>query len=80
MGFIFDCRSILLLFNKMLSLSGIVSIVFCGIAMARYSLPNVTEAGKRVNKRLYHTVAYICENLVFVFIGVGIVAFDLPWK
>lgn len=28
--------------------SGIVSIVFCGIAMARYALPNLSENGKSV--------------------------------
>lgn len=29
-------------------MSGIVSIVFCGIAMARYALPNLSENGVKV--------------------------------
>jgi NhaP-type Na+/H+ or K+/H+ antiporter len=57
-----------------------VSIVFCGIAMVRYALPNVTENNRKVNKRLYNTLAYTFENLVFIFIGVGFVSFDLAWK
>ncbi|EGR30074.1 sodium hydrogen, putative [Ichthyophthirius multifiliis] len=63
-----------------LQLSGIVSIVFCGIAMVRYALPNVTENNQKVNKRLYNILAYTFENLVFIFIGVGFVCFDLAWK
>ncbi len=33
------------LLGEGLSLSGIVSIMFCGIAMARYALPNLSENG-----------------------------------
>jgi len=61
-------------------MSGIVSIMFCGLTMARYALPNVTENSRKTNKRLYHTLAYTCENLVFILIGIGFVSFDLAWK
>lgn len=61
-------------------MSGIVSIVFCGISMARYVLPNVSDNSKKVNKRLYHTLAYTFENLVFIFMGIGFVSFDLAWQ
>ncbi len=33
-----------------LKMSGIVSILFCGITMAKYTLPNVSESGRKVNK------------------------------
>ena len=61
-------------------MSGIVSIMFCGIAMARYALVNVDPTTEKLNKRLYHTLAYSCENLVFLFIGIGFVSFELAWK
>jgi len=61
-------------------MSGIVSIMFCGIAMARYALPNVSVNGRKVNKRLYSTLSYTFENLVFMFIGIGLVSFDLAWE
>ena len=54
--------------------------MFCGISMARYALPNVSENSAKVNNRLYHTLAYNCENLVFIFLGIGFVCFDLAWK
>lgn len=37
------------LIAETLKLSGIVSIIFCGITMARYTLPNVSEHGKVIN-------------------------------
>lgn len=61
-------------------MSGIVSIMFCGIAMARYALPNVNPSIVRLNKRLFHTMAYSCENIVFLFIGIGFVSFELAWE
>lgn len=75
-------------------MSGIVGIMFCGIAMARYALPNLSENGLKVNitknnkiiilfqimKKLYHTLAYNFENIVFIFIGIGFFGFDLAYK
>ena len=61
-------------------LSGIVSIVFCGITMARYALPNLTDNGLKLMNRLYHTLSHTFENSAFLFIGIGFVAIDLPWK
>jgi len=61
----------------MLELSGIVSIMACGISLVRYAYPNVTEISRNSNKKLYHVLAYNSENIVFLFIGIGIVSFDL---
>ena len=47
--------------------------------MARYALPNMSDTGRKVVNRLYHTMAYNFENLVFLFIGIGVVGFDLAW-
>lgn len=30
-------------------MSGILSIMFCGISMARYAIPNLTPTGKKIN-------------------------------
>ena len=61
-------------------MTGIVSIVFCGISMAKYALPNVSENSRLINKKIFHTLGVICENLIFLFIGIGIVSFDLYWR
>lgn len=36
------------LISQAVGYSGIVSIVFCGIVMAKYALPNLSESGKEV--------------------------------
>lgn len=44
---------------KGFSMSGIVAIMFCGIAMARYALPNLSENGFKVDIKLFF---YLLKN------------------
>ena len=37
------------LFANNLQMSGILSIIFCGISMGKYCYPNLTERGRKVN-------------------------------
>lgn len=60
-------------------MSGIVSIIFCGISMARYAVPNLDSQSIRLTYTFYHSIAYNFENSIFLFIGIGIVGFDLAW-
>jgi len=60
--------------------SGIVSIMFCGIAISKYAFYNVGTTSKKMHSQLYHTLAYVSENIVFLFIGIGAITFDLAWK
>ena len=62
-----------------MNLSGIVTIIFCGISMTRYALPNVTAFHEKLNNKFYHTIAHSCENIIFIFIGLGIVSLELAW-
>lgn len=68
------------LISEALEMSGIVSIMFCGISMARYTMPHINENAKKEFTHFYEIVAHIFENSVFIMIGIGIVGFDLPWK
>ena len=61
-------------------MSGIVSIIFCGISMARYAIPNLGPDGRKLTSSFYHSLAYNFENSVFIFIGVGFVGFNLNWS
>lgn len=36
------------LIAEALEFSGIVSIIFCGISMARYAIPNLSKSGRKV--------------------------------
>ena len=53
--------------------------MFCGISMARYTIPNTNELSKKEFTKFYEIIAHIFENSVFIFIGIGVIGFDLPW-
>lgn len=61
-------------------LSGIVVILFCGISMSKYALPNLSQPGKRLTQKLYLTLSSTFEHLVFLFIGIGFFSFDHQWR
>lgn len=63
------------LLAQMCYLSGIVAILFNGIACALYVKPNLTEKSKEAIKLSYDTIAHICENLVFIYLGLGFFAY-----
>mmetsp|Transcript_7994 Transcript_7994/g.15719 ORF Transcript_7994/g.15719 Transcript_7994/m.15719 type:complete len:510 (+) Transcript_7994:1974-3503(+) len=68
------------LISEALSMSGIVSALFCGIFMARYAQPNLSDMSRAMVGRAYSVVAHASETLVFIFLGIGLFSFDLPFK
>mmetsp|Transcript_21371 Transcript_21371/g.3471 ORF Transcript_21371/g.3471 Transcript_21371/m.3471 type:complete len:158 (-) Transcript_21371:410-883(-) len=67
------------LVSEALSMSGIVSILFCGIFMARYTYPNLSNMTKEMVAKAYSVVAHSAEVLVFIFLGMGAFSFNLPY-
>lgn len=63
-----------------LQLSGIVSILFAGIAMARYTVPNLSDLSRAVVAKAYSVCAHAAEVLVFIFLGLGLFSFDLSFS
>jgi len=61
------------------SLSGIVTIVFCGIAMKKYTLPNMSNEAKKLTQTIYGILSHTFENLTFMFIGIGFFSFKHDW-
>ena len=45
-----------------------------------YATPNVTDTSRKIASLTYETVAYGTETLVFLFLGIGIFAFEHPFK
>lgn len=63
-----------------LELSGIVAILTNGITLNYYATPNVNRASRKVIKIAVDTVAYTTETMVFLFLGIGVFAFDHPYE
>ncbi|KDO19599.1 sodium/hydrogen exchanger 3 [Saprolegnia parasitica CBS 223.65] len=56
-----------------LHLSGIVALFFSGILTAHYHFHTLSLPGQQSFRHLLHTFAFVCETLVFVFMGTSLV-------
>lgn len=59
-----------------LGLSSIVAILINGIFLNYYATPNISRASRKVIKIAVDTVAYLSETMVFIFLGMGVFAFE----
>ncbi|KAI9028384.1 Sodium/hydrogen exchanger family-domain-containing protein [Hyaloraphidium curvatum] len=67
-----------LLANAM-QLSGIVSLLFCGIAMRHYAYPNLAEEGRRTTKYMFKVLSTMSEVFIFVSLGITVFAGTDPY-
>lgn len=74
------CPWVSYLIAEGLKLSGIVSILTNGVFLSYYATPNISPAAKKVLQLCYETIAISAEQLVFLFLGIGIFAFNHPYK
>ena len=65
---------------EFLQLSGIVAILFCGIAMAHYARPNLSSAARRDSAMIFKTLATLSETFVFLYMGVSLFLEDQAWS
>ena len=62
-----------------LQLSGIVSILFCGIIMAHYTTHNLSEETEDFSRRFFKTRAFGCESFVFIYMGLATFTYEQDW-
>lgn len=74
------CPWVSYLIAEGLELSGIVAIMVNGIFLAYYAQPNISPSSRRVLKTGYETVSHSAETLVFIFLGLGLTAFNHPYQ
>ncbi len=73
------CPWVSYLIAEGLELSGIVAIMVNGIFLSYYAQPNISTSSRKVLKACYETVAHSVETLVFIFLGLGLFAFNHPY-
>ncbi|KAG2834997.1 hypothetical protein PC129_g3360 [Phytophthora cactorum] len=56
-----------------LKLSGIVALFFSGTMTAHYHFNTLSREAQHAFTHLLHTVAFVCENIVYVFMGTSVV-------
>jgi len=74
------CPWISYLIAEGLELSGIVAILTNGVVLKIYANPNISSGSKKVLSLGYETFAYTFETIVFLFLGIGLTAFNHPFK
>jgi len=56
-------------------LSGIMSILFCGICMSQYTHYNLSPVTQITMQQTMRTLSFVCESCVFAYLGIGIFSF-----
>jgi len=63
--------------SEALELSGIVTILFCGMIMNYYTKKNFSEDAKYITEKGYHWVAMVAETFIFVYLGMAVFTFPI---
>jgi sodium/hydrogen exchanger 3 len=59
--------------------SGIVTILFCGIGMAVFVRPNISQHSRDFSSQLAKALAHIFETYVFVYLGLSLFTIEQVW-
>ncbi|XP_031105861.1 sodium/hydrogen exchanger 6-like [Ipomoea triloba] len=62
-----------------LGLSGIVSILFTGIVMKRYTYSNLSRSSQRFVSAFFHLISSLAETFVFIYMGFDITMEQHSW-
>ncbi|EIW76620.1 sodium hydrogen exchanger [Coniophora puteana RWD-64-598 SS2] len=59
-------------FSNGLSMSGIVSLLFCGITLKHYAYHTMSLKTQRTTKYIFSTLAQLSENFIFIYLGLSL--------
>jgi len=59
-------------FSNGLSMSGIVSLLFCGITLKHYAYHTMSRRTQRASKYIFGTLAKLSENFIFIYLGMSL--------
>ncbi|KAK1751910.1 Endosomal/prevacuolar sodium/hydrogen exchanger [Echria macrotheca] len=59
-------------FSQAIKMSGIVSLLFCGIALKHYAYFNMSRRTQLTTKYLFQVLAQLSENFIFIYLGLSL--------
>ncbi|KAG8933649.1 monovalent cation:H+ antiporter, CPA1 (nhx1) [Tulasnella sp. 418] len=64
-------------FSNGLHLSGIVSLLFCGITLKHYAYHTMSKRTQRTTKYMFSVLAQLSENFIFIYLGLNLFTQDV---
>ncbi|ELQ41870.1 mitochondrial sodium/hydrogen exchanger [Pyricularia oryzae Y34] len=59
-------------FSQAIHMSGIVSLLFCGITLKHYAYFNMSRRTQLTTKYMFQVLAQLSENFIFIYLGVSL--------
>ncbi|KAL1302610.1 hypothetical protein AAFC00_002983 [Neodothiora populina] len=59
-------------FSNAVHMSGIVSLLFCGICMKHYAYHNMSRRTQLTTKFIFQIMAQLSENFIFIYLGLSL--------
>lgn len=59
-------------FSNAVTMSGIVSLLFCGITLKHYAYHNMSRRTQRATRYTFQTLASLSENFIFIYLGLSL--------
>ncbi|KAH8092191.1 sodium/hydrogen exchanger [Cristinia sonorae] len=59
-------------FSNGIGMSGIVSLLFCGITLKHYAYHTMSRRTQRTTKYIFSTLAQLSENFIFIYLGLSL--------
>lgn len=59
-------------FSNAVTMSGIVSLLFCGITLKHYAYHNMSKRTQRATRYTFQTLASLSENFIFIYLGLSL--------
>nr|AAP20430.1 Na+/H+ antiporter NHX3 [Zea mays subsp. mays] len=64
---------------ELFSLSGIITVFFCGVLMSHVTWHNVTESSRITSRHVFAMLSFIAETFLFLYVGTDALDFT-KWK
>ncbi|KAJ3094380.1 monovalent cation:H+ antiporter, CPA1 (nhx1), partial [Phlyctochytrium planicorne] len=74
--FLLACKYSSYLLSNGIKLSGIVSLLFCGMILKHYAYDSMSVRSRRTTKYMFRVLSQMSENFVFIYLGVTLFTKD----
>lgn len=53
-------------------MSGIVSLLFCGVTLKHYAQENMSTTTRKTTKYMFRVLSQLSENFIFIYLGIAL--------